>query len=329
MTESLPESSTVAHDWDAYWRGSSDGMAFASEGVAHPLVLQFWQDFFAETQHSRPGAAFLDFASGNGAIVDAAVQAFGNELPSFTCLDTSRSAIEMLKIRYPGVEGLVADALSVPLPSATFDIATSQFGVEYAGVEAVDEMARLIVPGGQIALLIHIKDGAIFEECTASLSAVRKMQEIGFIPAAIEMFNEAHICLRGESPDNSREKYDAAARKMLPIYQDMKGIMNEYGEHVAGDTVLRMYTEVDRINGRLMHHDPVEVIEWLQNTNSELDAYNGRMRSMCDAALDKATFDRVRQGLEEQGFTIEQSGPLGQSDSQLPLAWSLIATKPQ
>jgi SAM-dependent methyltransferase len=329
MTESLTESSTVAHDWDAYWRGSSDGMAFASEGVGHPLVLQFWHDFFAQTRHSRPGAAFLDFASGNGAIVDAAVQAFGNELPSFTCIDTSKSAIEMLKIRYPGVEGLVADALSVPLPSATFDIATSQFGVEYAGVEAVNEMARLIVPGGQIVLLMHIKDGAIFEECTANLRAVQKMQEIGFIAAAIEMFDEAHTCLRGDSPDNSRENYDAAAQRMLPIYREMDSIMNEYGEHVAGDTVVQLYREVDRINGRLMHHDPVEVIEWLKNTNSELDAYNGRMSSMCEAALDKATFDELKQGLEEQGFTIEQSGPLGQSESQLPLAWSLIATKPQ
>lgn len=329
MPESQPETSTVAHDWDAYWRGSSDGTAFASEGVGHPLVLKFWQDFFAETQHSLPGAAFLDFASGNGAIVDAAVQAFGRDLPSFTCLDTSKSAIEVLKMRYPGVEGLVADALSVPLPSATFDIATSQFGVEYAGLKAVNEMARLIVPGGKIALLMHFKDGAIFEECTANLNAIRKMQDIGFIPAAIDMFHEAHICLRGDSPDNSREKYDAAAQNMLPIYREMDGIMNEYGEHVAGDTVVQLYREVDRINGRLMHHDPVEVIEWLKNTDSELDAYNGRMRSMCEAALDMATFELLKQGLEEQGFTIEQSGPLRESASHLPIAWFLIAAKPQ
>ncbi len=329
MPESLPESSTVPHDWDAYWRGSKDSTAFAPEGVDHPVVLQFWQDYFAKIKRSRPGAAFLDFASGNGAIVDAAVQAFGRELPSFTCLDTSKAAIEVLKMRYPGVEGLVADALSVPLPSATFDIATSQFGVEYAGLEAVAEMARLIVPGGQIALLMHIKDGAFFNECAANVSAIQEMQQTEFIPGAIEMFHQAHICLKGESPNNSRENYDAAAQEMLRKYRHMEGIMNAYGKHVAGDTVLQLYQEVDRINGRLMHHDPDEVIDWLKNADAELPAYTGRMRSMCEAALDKVTFDGVVQKLEDEGFTIEQGEPLGQSDSQPPLAWALIATKPQ
>jgi SAM-dependent methyltransferase len=329
MSDSSPGSATVAHDWDAYWRGSRDGVAFASEGVGHPLVLQFWRDFFVAIKNTRPAATFVDFGSGNGALVESAMRTFGGALPQITCLDTSRSAIDTLLERYPGVDGLVADALAVPLPSSSFDIAMSQFGVEYAGVAAIKEMARLIAPGGQIALLMHIKEGEIYRECSANLAAVEQMQEIGFIPAAVCMFREAHICLRGDSPNNSRAEYDAAARKMLPIYRATERIMNDFGQHVAGDTVLQLYQEVDRINGLLMHHDPEEVIGWLEKMAVELVAYCGRMRSMCSAALDQAEFDSIKNQLQEEGFEIGLAGPLSLTATQLPLAWSLLASKPQ
>ena len=58
----------------------------------------------------------------------------------FTCIDISESAISTLVDRFPEVSGVVADARAIPLESESYDVAASQFGIEYAGLEAIDEM---------------------------------------------------------------------------------------------------------------------------------------------------------------------------------------------
>ena len=141
------------------------------------------------------------------------------------------------------------------------------------------------------------------------------------------MFQEGYACLRGETRNNSREDYDAAVRAMLPLYRSMEAIMNTFGEHVAGDTVLMLYQNVDRINKRIMHHDPDEVIGWLERMQGELVAYCGRMRSMCNAALDAADFAALEESLRQSGFAIDRSEPLSVSDTSLPIAFAIIATK--
>jgi hypothetical protein len=59
----------------------------------------------------------------------------------------------------------------------------------------------------------------------------------------------------------------------------------------------------------------------------ELQAFSGRMASMCDAAIDNDTFDHLCDGLREKGFTIARAEALAEPGQQLPLAWALIAIR--
>jgi len=339
MADQAPASPSVAQDWDTYWRGSGDQAANAFAGVSHPLIASFWHRFFADAQRRDQARRFIDIASGTGAVLQSAHQVLRRTSPSFTCLDTSKAAVDTLRSRFPDVTGVVANASAIPLAPSSFDVATSQFGVEYAGGEALSEMARLVVPGGQIALVMHIRDGIVFRECSQNLLAIQALQRVKFIPNALRMFKEGYKVLRGEAPNNSRADYDAAVQRMLSVYRAVDKIMDEYGDDVAGGTVLRLYQDVDRINSRMRFHDPDEVIGWLQRMDSELIAYCGRMRSMCDAAIDERTFSRIQEALREQQFDIERAEPLSASDNAeraepllaaedaLPIAYVLLARK--
>lgn len=320
----MTESTSVASDWDAYWRGSAAGASFSSDGVDHPLVRRFWLD----TLGALPGGGslrLLDVASGVGAVIEVAREALGDDGFEATCIDTSAAAIESLTTSMPFVNGVVGSAADMPFPDAAFDLATSQFGVEYAGLDAVSEMARVTAPGGAVVLLMHLDGGLIHTECAANVDAIDAMQATGFVAAAKRLFSEARRAIRGET-GGSRADYDAAVQAMVPISREVESLLQKHGEHAAGGTLATLHRETDRIYGRIMHHDLDEVLEWLDRMEGELKSYRGRMQSMCDASNSQEAFQSLAEQLAESGFEIETSEPM-RDESGRDVAWKLLARK--
>lgn len=323
MNEHQSDPSQVADNWDTYWHGTGDVGAYSRGGVTHPAILAFWDDFFQDVNQDYAAPKIIDVASGNGAVVERGLATFGDQQVDFTCLDVSDAAITNICERFPHVHGMVSDARSIPLDSGTFDVATSQFGVEYAGQEAIEEVARLLAPGGRLALLLHTQAGSIHQECVESLDAINQLQESSFIPHAIEMFSAGFEAVRGAD----RTPYEAAAKKLAPAIEALEGIMRKYGQHVAGDTIARLYNDVGQIHQRIQHYEPSDVLAWLNRMDGELVAYAGRMSSMSNAAIDSATLQSICDMLRSRDYTIQQAVPLLVSDHDLPLAWKLIASR--
>lgn len=319
----MSDSSPIAQSWDAYWQGTGDIGAYSSGGVNHPAIRTFWDEFFQAVKHDYGVPSIIDIASGNGAVIERALTAFGEDQAHFTCLDVSDAAIANIRSRFPSVRGIIADARSIPLDSDGFDIATSQFGVEYAGLEAINEAARLVTEGGRLALLLHNQSGSIHQECAQSLDAIVQLQESRFIPYTIQMLSAGFKACRG----SDRAPYEAAATQLNPAVQALDGIMQQYGEHVAGDTIARLYHDVDRIHREIQCYEPDEVLGWLKRMDEEMGAYAGRMSSMCESALDREKFDQICAGLRSRDCTIERAGPLVAPGHDLPLAWVLVAAK--
>jgi len=323
MINSKSDSSQVAQSWDTYWHGTGDIGAYSSGGANHPAILAFWDEFFQSVKRDYTVPTIIDIASGNGAVIVRALAAFGDEKADITCLDVSDAAVTNIRSRFPHLRGLVADARSIPLDSGGFDVVTSQFGVEYAGLEAIDEATRLLAPGGRIALLLHNQAGSIHQECEESLDAIVRLQECRFIPYAIDMFSTGFDAVRGAD----RAPYEAAAKQLAPAIGALETIMQQYGQHVAGDTIARLYHDVGQIHQRIQHYDPGEILDWLNRMDGELDAYAGRMSSMSNCAIDSETFEQIVAGLRNRDYTIDRAAPLEIPDHKLPLAWTLIAIK--
>lgn len=307
--------------WDRYWHGMKDSGGFGIGGASHPRLDEFWREFFLSLRTESKPKKIIDIGSGDGAVLATAIDVLGVETSDVTCLDISQHAVEMLLGRFPAIDGVVANALRIPLASESFNIVTSQFGVEYAGVAAFDEAIRLVAPGGQLALLVHHRTSALYKECSASLDAVERLKASEFIARSIVMFEAGFATLQGAD----RGPYDAAAQNLLPAFRELERVMQHYGAHVAGDTLLRLYEDVDNIHQHMERYDPAEILLWLARLDSELDAYTGIMGSMRDAALSEQQFLAVCDAVEDAGMSLQQALPLSCEASERPLAWALIA----
>lgn len=315
------DSPNTAQSWDAYWRGAAEAGAWSAGGVGHPAIAAFWSDRFRALKQEENRAAMLDIASGNGAVIECAVNTFAENTLELTCVDISEPALANIRERFPQVRGVVCDASSLPLETAQFQLVTSQFGIEYAGPGAVDEALRVLAPGGRLILVMHHGAGLIRAECAASLDAIEAVQQSRFIPLALELFRTGFAAVRGAD----RAPYDAAAAQLAPALKSLEDTIHRHGESVAGGSVAQLYADVARIHGRMPHYESGEVIAWLQRMARELEAYAGRMSSMMDSALDSAAFAQLRSSLEQRRHSIEEAGPLLAAGQEMPLAWVLVA----
>lgn len=309
--------------WDTYWQGARDSDAYASGGVSHPAVAAFWDEALASVLPRYGRARILDIATGSGAVIESLSRRGDDHSFDVTCVDISEAAVDSVRKRFPEVTGVVADANEIPLDPGSFDLVTSQFGIEYAGLGAFDEATRLLDDGGTLVLLIHTRPGSIYEECAAARTAVARTRRCDFVPLAIQFFEAGFAAVRG----GDRAPYDRAGTELNPAIQEVGAILAEYGEHVAGDTIIRLYSDVQRIHTRIQHYDPNEVLTWLRSMQTELAQYEERMASMCEAAFDEKHLDEVRQRLRERGLDVDRAEALRPSDLALPLAWILQATR--
>lgn len=322
MTVSSTVKQPADNGWDNYWRHAS-GSAYSSNGISHPLVQAFWADFFAHAQHDSSPPALLDVASGNGAVASlACAESRGPAGPVF-CVDTSTTALTALRRQLPMVHAVVADAARMPFPDAQFAVATSLFGVEYAGHRGFDEMLRVVAPQGRIGLVLHHDESRICRDSSASLRAVRRLQRSEFTSLAAELFRTG--CAAAQGAD--RRAYDQAARRLSPSARALESIIREQGEQVAEGLVARLYNDVADIHQQIARYEPEAVLSWLNAMEREIAAYAERMSSMCAAAIDSQRFDNMCRQLIAGGWQVCSAVPLEVRGDAMPLAWGLVASR--
>jgi SAM-dependent methyltransferase len=111
----------------------------------------------------EPGDSVLDVGCGPGNFTRAFARACGDGLA--VGLDASRTMLDQAarERNPPNVRYLRGDAAALPFPDATFD-AVCCFAALYFIAEplrAIDEMARMLAPGGRLALLASVSRGPL------------------------------------------------------------------------------------------------------------------------------------------------------------------------
>ncbi|QLC25494.1 methyltransferase domain-containing protein [Parasphingopyxis algicola] len=160
----------TADAWSAYWTqmGDAGGCLPGAPPAVEAELARTWSQF---ARGFDRGSRLIDLACGTGAVMRSLLRGNGDlDLVGvdYAALPKSRSK----KIRLIGG----TDIANLPFDDGHFDGLTSQFGVEYADIEAcAPEMACVAKPGARFQFVIHHADSPIVGQNRrrhAALSAI-------------------------------------------------------------------------------------------------------------------------------------------------------------
>lgn len=305
--------------WDAFWRRTDQAAAHRAGGPQDEVLARFWTAFFTAAFGGRSAARCIDLASGNGAVLHHA-RAAGAAPAALVGVDHSVAALADLERRIPGACGVAAHAARTPFPPATFAIVSSQFGVEYAGPDALEEAARLVAPGGVLGAVLHLKEGVIYRECLVNAQAMEQLRAFGLLTAGREAFAAA---ASGEA--GRIQPAEAALRRS---FEAMEALLREAGSGVAGGAILALCRDLDHMYMRRHAFDLREVLNWLGDMERETRAYASRMDSMLAVALDAKALDEAVTRITRQGLTVRLREPMVMGVVRPAAgAWVLVADR--
>jgi demethylmenaquinone methyltransferase/2-methoxy-6-polyprenyl-1,4-benzoquinol methylase len=124
------------------------------------VVLSFgldhrWRQVTVRAGRTGPGMRVLDCATGTGDLALAFRRTGADVVGTDFCAPMLGPAREKAKAAGLDVTFEVADALALPYPDASFDLASISFGIRNVDdpVRCLREMARVVKPGGRVLVL--------------------------------------------------------------------------------------------------------------------------------------------------------------------------------
>lgn len=313
--------------WESFWQRTGESSALAGRGPQEDVLSRFWAAFLDEALATGPRNRLIDLACGNGAVARQAVEHVRSHEASLAVFAADRSiaAMEALRQRVPAVRGVACDAGRLPFADRTFDLAVSQFGIEYAGTAAFSEVARIVTPGGIFAAVLHLEGGAMYRENAANLEAARAVDEAGILPGLKALFEADARVRTGKGSRAAVRSADAALEAAMGRVGEALGRL---GAGVAGGMVQRLHGDVGHMRKRVQFHDAAQVGGWCDLMAGELHAYAGRMASMLDAAVDAARLETILELLRAEGFStrLREASSLGRASGE-PAAWLVVSER--
>ncbi|MFK7913395.1 MAG: class I SAM-dependent methyltransferase [Pseudomonadales bacterium] len=314
---------TGTDPWDVYWNGTRENAAHQQGGPQEAVLEAFWSELF-KSQTGPQGRSderlqLLDIACGNGAVSGFALASGGN-FEQFAC-DFSHSAMAQLGRRHGGVTPVQADAAHLPFASQCFDLVCSQFGLEYAGASAFAEAGRVIAPQGTLATVVHLHDGAIYQECAGNLQAAQGILGTAVLDLAEGAFSAGFDLNEGVGDVAA---FKAAEREFTPTVRALESVIKRFGAGAAGGLAQQIYRDIAQMYRRMSAYAREDVLGWVVGMRAELDAYCGRMSTMMAAALTTAQRDSVIAELANGGLGLIENRTMNMDASKVPGAVVMV-----
>lgn len=317
------------NSWSNYWASGALHSCLGSfEGNYAGEVVQAWR---SALESLPDGAVVLDIATGNGALPAL----FLAEAPAGRLEKVE--AVDLAMVRPDWIQSLDADkrgrvnvrggvtAESLPFPDGHFDMACSQFGIEYTALaRSLPEAARVLKPGGLLALVLHDPQSLMCRNASEERGHLEWVRQSGILALSARM---CEVVARAATPegraalandpdaDATREKLNATMAELALRAKDSRvpDILGHV-QHTIFHAIQISQQSGAAENGK-------EGLDWL---GSQLDQSELRLVELLDCALDEARLDEFLAGT---GFVEESRRSLAFPGGER-LGWWLTARKP-
>lgn len=323
--ENKPRPDAKVDQWDRFWRGDKHDAAVTANPAEQSGLSPHWQGLLSAEASARKQARLVDLACGTGAATGEAIAAFkaaGTPL-DVHCVDFSPAAVEAVAERFKGIETSVGDCTDLPFDDHAFDLVMSQFGIEYAGLDAFSEAARLVAPGGTLLVMSHFKGGAIDRECTENGATASAILESNVLPTAkaaftaISRFNARQISQQDLA--SQHQALTQAAGRLREVSTASQSAASELAGRIFHD-LGQMFQKPDRFALQ-------DTLDWCDNWHAEVSAYLARMQAMTQAALSEDQVTVIHQLVSERGLVVDSAQCDRVRDGAETIAWCLKANR--
>lgn len=288
--------------WDLYWQSDRIASCFDGAGASNygDAVAAGWRAFFADLpEQSR----IIDLCTGNGAIAVMAAamdKAFAITAVDLADIDppayVTRNRDEMAAIQF--VRRTEVEAL--PFPDESFDVAISQYGLEYSDLaRSVPEMVRVLAPGGQARLVVHAADGIVAANAKAAIAdADQLLNDIDLLGVSRRCFEAVATVERGDGSPAAQERAQAAYEGFRDALRATRDYFPKAFDKVMVQNSGGVMLDAFRARHRVGYD---AVFAKVDTVESEILAHCGRIQALIDSALDEAGVEALAQRLSESG----------------------------
>ncbi len=292
--------------WSDYWRsGRTDVMTVQT--AAGPVAFDTEPIWGAWFRSFDTGADLLDLATGNGQVARYASGAAAACGKTFAITGVDYADVEAASARMPPgcrlLGGVTLEKL--PFPAASFDGASSQFGIEYADTRsALQELGRVLKPGGRALMLIHHSDSVITRQTADQIAAYDAvLGKSGAIRHARRAFT-AHLkgVPAAAAEDALRIAVQQAVARLEPV--------------MAFEPVRYMVGYLDDLLRGVASYEPKSALARLEVFEAGNAAWRHRQQSQTQAALDGPGRDAFIQRAARAGLTLTERAELTDAGGQ-------------
>ena len=306
-----------AEQWSEYWRKGTITTFHGRFGQNYDgRVRDYWHGILNRLPTS---AKIVDLATGNGAIALIAAQhGRRNEREyEITAVDYAKIdpqslfsntefAEDLGKIRFLSNTSIE----STGLPGDAYDLATSQFGLEYADADAVvAEFARVLRQSNAVfAAMIHHADSAIVRQAREGADQILACEKSGLHVAIRDLLGRLDkLAARGKDAGD-----DERAKELRTTINQILAGLNQRGRqyHDPGQIVYYIENSMATFNPRVSGGmSLVDRLALLRQVAAETEAYKQRMRDLTSAALADTAIVHLVGQIRRAGFEIEVDRP--------------------
>lgn len=144
----------------------------------------------------RPGERVLDVGCGTGIVARLAADAVGSG-GAVAGLDVEPGMLAVARSAAggAGIEWIEASAESIPLPDESFDVVLCQMSLQFVPdpARALEEMRRVLVPGGRFVLNVPGPMSSFFEPLSEALGRHVDPKAAAFVERVFSLHDVDHL----------------------------------------------------------------------------------------------------------------------------------------
>jgi ubiquinone/menaquinone biosynthesis C-methylase UbiE len=310
--------------WDDWWQeGQQASCLSGPDGGYTGETERRWQKTFAALPK---GARILDVCTGNGAIAAIAVKTSDQRNLDFDVSAMDRAIIDPPRF-VRGVKALKKVTFysdrpveQTRLESETYDLVTSQYGLEYADIPAaIDELVRLTAPGGSICLSMHASEGMPVENSRDEIAnGDYLIEDLKLFPTLYSALDALSLPLSGNRmPDQVAKLQNVMGRlqRRVKAHRDNPMLENTFGV-------------ISHALNNIRSAGTPAVREKVKDVELGVVGHIHRSRALLKAARSREDCDEIVEHLATKGMISAHYAPLEHSNPRRQVAWWLTAKKP-